>query len=690
MPEKIIAGLLLILLCFFPGRAFPEKEEREWFPFYIPWNYCEGSIIDVSYLLDAPAGKRGFLAAKDGHFYFKNGDRMRFWGLNIHSHNAGFPTHPQAEDIAKRLSQLGCNIVRLHLLDNESPGGIIDGSYNDSQHLSDSQMEKLDYFIYQLKQNGIYVCFDVLGLGARVFKPGDNVPQCDMIKRYFTMAVSYFDKRIIELSKKFAMDFLSHVNQYTGNAYIDEPCVAMIEMTNENTMFLKSLCDGLPSYYRDEIEGIWRQWLLKKGREAKGKWYEDGEFLFEAQGEYQKDMYKYLRSIGVKAPIGSSNLPSNNLNLAVDANMDFIDMHAYWDLCDNLDRLHNRPLVMQSHMNPATIVNTIGAAKVYQKPLISTEWGSLWPNDWRAVDVLATASYARLNDWDGMFLYAYNGGFDMSWDNISEKRLYYGSVIFNDPAKMGLFPVASLIFLRGDVSRAVNKYNISYNVDRLFNMKGSYEDKLKAAGIFYVSRLEKEFYRPEDRLESGEIKYPALEEISRKNKRVVSDTGEIINDYEKGIFILKSPKTFSLSGFLDKEKGCEFSGINISSSSDFATITATSLDGKDLKGSRHILVAAVGRVRNKGQRLAPHLTKKPYDLARDVYVLNKGEGPILVEPVEANISVKRNSRRESLKVFSLNESGLRESEVSVEKGDEGFLFNISGKYRTIYYEIVKE
>lgn len=691
--KKIITCFFLILFSFFPVDAFPEKEEKEWFPFYIPWNYCKKSIIDVSYLLDAPAGKHGFLTVKNGHFYFQDGSRMRFWGLNIHSHNAGFPTHSQAEDIAKRLAQLGCNIVRMHFLDNEAPGGIIDGGYNDSQHFSDSQVEKLDYFIYQLKQNGIYVCFDVLGLGARIFKLGDDVVQCGMIKRYFTMAVSYFDKRIIELSKKFALDFLSHVNPYTGNAYINEPCIAIVEMTNENTMFLKSLCEGLPPYYKKEIKGMWRQWLLKKGRDLKDvniQWYEDGEFLFEVQGEYQKDMYKYLRSIGVKVPIGSSNLPYNNLNLAVDSNMDFIDMHAYWDISDTLDRLHNRPLVMQSSLNPATIINKVSSAKVYQKPLISTEWGSLWPNDWRAVDVLATASYARLNDWDGLFLYAYNGGWDMSWDNLLEKKLYYGSVIFNDPAKMGLFPVASLIFLRGDVHEAMNKYRVSYNIDKLFDMKNSYEDKLKTAGVSYVSKLEKDFYKTLDRPNSGETSYPYLKEVAKKNKKVLSDTGELISDYEKGIFILKSPKTFSFAGFLDKEKQCESNGIEFSIASDFATVTATSLDGKKLRNSKHILITIVGRVRNKGQKLAPHLTKKPDDLVRDVYILNKGTEPILVEPIEGNVSIKRNRSRGSIRVFSLNEFGLRESEVPVDVDANKFSFSIPTKHRTIYYEIVKE
>jgi len=689
--KKLIAGFFLILFSFFPMKIFQEKEEKEWFPFYIPWNYCKGSIVDFSYLLDAPAGKYGFVTVKDGHFYFQDGERIRFWGLNIHSDKGCFPTHSQAEDIAKRLAQLGCNIIRMHFLDNEAPCGIIDARYNDSQHFSDSQMERLDYFIYQLKQNGVYTCFDVFGLGARRFKAGDNAPEFNKISPG-AGGISFFNKRIIELSKKFAIDFLSHVNPYTGNAYINEPCIAMIEMTNENTLFLKSLCERLPSYYKEEIEGIWRERLVSKGRDlkdVKGQWYEDGEFLFELQGEYQKDMYKYLRSIGVKVPIGSSNLPYSNLNLAVDSNMDFTDMHPYWDLCDRLDRIHNRPLVKQSHFNPQTIINIMAAAKVDGKPFISTEWGSNWPNDWRAVDILTTASYAALNDWDALFLYSYGGGFGLSWDNL-EKRLYYGTVIFNDPAKMGLFPIASLIFLRGDVREAINKYSVSYNIDKLFNIKDAYQDKLKTAGIPYVSKLEKDFYKTLDRPNSGETNYPYLKDISKENKRVLSDTGELISDYEKGIFILKSPRTFSFSGFVGKEKQCEFSGIEFSTTSDFATFTVTSLDEKALKDSSHFLITVVGRVRNSGQKFTPHLTKKPNDLERDVYILNKGEEPILVETINGKISVKKNSSSEAIKVFSLDEKGLRKSLVPIDIGMSSFSFNIPTRYKTIYYEIVRE
>lgn len=41
------------------------------------------SPVDVSFLLDAPAGKHGFVVVKDGHLATEDGQRIRFWGVNI-------------------------------------------------------------------------------------------------------------------------------------------------------------------------------------------------------------------------------------------------------------------------------------------------------------------------------------------------------------------------------------------------------------------------------------------------------------------------------------------------------------------------------------------------------------------------------------------------------------------------------
>jgi len=688
--KKITAFTLLCSFAFFSFNLIEGKEEKGWFRFYIPWNYCEGSKVDMSFLLDCPAGRHGFLTVKDGHFYFEDGTRAKFWGVNLHSNRACFPSRRQAVDAAKRLAQLGCNIVRMHFLDNEAPAGIIDSSYNDSQHLSAGQMDRLDYFIYELKKNGIYVCFDVLGISARKFKPGDNVVEPEKL-RQGAEGISFFNGRIKELSKKFALDFLSHVNPYTGNSYLNEPCVAFVEMTNENTMFLKHAYSRFPASYKQDIEKLWREWGIAKGKkELASDWQQEREFLYNLQDGYQREMYDYLRSIGVKAPIGASNLPYDNLCLLADSRMDFTDTHAYWDLSDKLDKIHNRPLIRQSHLNPMTLVNIMSMAKVKGRPLIVTEWGSNWPNDWRAEDILTTASYAALNDWDALFLYAYNGGWAMSWDDL-ENRLYYGTVVFNDPAKMGLFPLGALIFTGNSVMPSSNVRRVSYKLDELFNMKDPYSDRARLAGIAYVSRLEKVFnLDEEDRTAQSETENQAMVSSINRESGIASDTGQIFRDSEKGIFILKTSKVFSFSGFIGNVPEQEFNGIRFYSNSDFATFTIVSLDAKDISGSSHLLLTVVGKAENTGQKIAPHATKKIDDIKSDVYILNKGKGPILAEGIEGDIFIKRNAISEGIEIFCLDEKGLRKSSVKPSEGQDGFLFKIStAGDETIYYEIIR-
>ena len=40
-------------------------------------------VLNYSHLLDAPAGKHGFVEAKKGHLYFEDGTRARFLGFNV-------------------------------------------------------------------------------------------------------------------------------------------------------------------------------------------------------------------------------------------------------------------------------------------------------------------------------------------------------------------------------------------------------------------------------------------------------------------------------------------------------------------------------------------------------------------------------------------------------------------------------
>src|ERR1035437_6105466 len=77
------------------------------------------SAADVRFLLDAPAGKHGFVQSVDGHLTL-DGKRFRMWGVNITGwtkDSALLPPKKESEIFASELARLGVNCVRFQFLD---------------------------------------------------------------------------------------------------------------------------------------------------------------------------------------------------------------------------------------------------------------------------------------------------------------------------------------------------------------------------------------------------------------------------------------------------------------------------------------------------------------------------------------------------------------------------------------------
>ena len=96
------------------------------------------SPVDVSFLLDAPAGKHGFVRVQGAHLVTGDGKRIRFWGVNITDWSKGSVMIPSKDDSplwAATLARFGVNCVRFQFLDLPTPRGLIDGKRDDTQAL---------------------------------------------------------------------------------------------------------------------------------------------------------------------------------------------------------------------------------------------------------------------------------------------------------------------------------------------------------------------------------------------------------------------------------------------------------------------------------------------------------------------------------------------------------------------------
>src|SRR5215213_1556225 len=122
------------------------------FPFVLPWDDASPTVISLAQLNEKPAGRDGFVRVKAGHL-FAGEQRLRIFGVNV-CFGANFPTRDAAEKVAARMAKFGINCVRFHHMDMFSaPGGIF---AKDGKTLDAERLDRLDYFIAKLKEQGIY------------------------------------------------------------------------------------------------------------------------------------------------------------------------------------------------------------------------------------------------------------------------------------------------------------------------------------------------------------------------------------------------------------------------------------------------------------------------------------------------------------------------------------------------------
>lgn len=227
------------------------------FDFLISYDGANNAT-SVAQFLDAPAGNGGFLRCENGHFVNDKG-RVRLHATNL-TGPANFPTHEESDKLARRLARFGINCVRLHYFDAgygtfKFPAipGIFKGTsaWNDGPELPEfdpERRDRQDYMIAAFKKQGIYV-----NMNLHVAREPKGL--------------DIFSTKLINLQKEYAKALLTHVNPYTGNAYVDEPAIAVIEINNENAlwaMYRGGSCDNMRAEYKDELQAKWNAWLKKK------------------------------------------------------------------------------------------------------------------------------------------------------------------------------------------------------------------------------------------------------------------------------------------------------------------------------------------------------------------------------------------------------------------------------------------
>jgi hypothetical protein len=218
--------------------------------------------FSVSFLPSFPKraiGSQEYVTVGAGGHFYVGSEPLRFFGTNCVADGA-FPPLDEVRFIAGRLRKMGYNLVRLHHLDNGwTSTGSLFGNQIDTRHLNPANLDRLERFLAELKANGIYA--DVNLHVGRTFTRADGVPDADSLLD-FGKGYTFFDPLLIALQKEYARQLLRHVNPYTGIPLADDPVMAMVEVTNENSLYALWRNDKLKTYAAGGILPVRHQRLL--------------------------------------------------------------------------------------------------------------------------------------------------------------------------------------------------------------------------------------------------------------------------------------------------------------------------------------------------------------------------------------------------------------------------------------------
>lgn len=579
------------------SERFDPIDLATWTPDILDWKTAP---VDLSFLnaAEKPAGKRGFLKAVQDKLVFEDGVTARFWGTNLTAYALFGTSKENVRLHARRLSALGFNLVRIH--HHDSPWvnpNIVGADSLDTHTLNPAALEKLDWWIKCLKEEGIYVWLDLHV--ERQLSAGDQIDGFDEIRKGKKTAdlkgYNYVNPSIQKAMKRFNEAYLNHINAYTGVAYKHEPAIMALLITNENdvTHHFGNLL--LP----DKNVAMHNGWYMNSARAFSNKTdlpldkvsraWEPGPaklFLNDLEYRFNIDMISHLRELGARVPIATTNLWGDDPFYSLPALTagDIVDVHSYGSALE----LEKNPLV------GANMIHRLSAAQIASKPMSVTEWNvSPFPAPDRHSSPLYMASAARLQGWDAVMLYAY------SVDPLNAAGSPSNWQAFNDPALMATLPAAALLYRRGHNQEAATTYALALSKAQLFYQANSADTSLaartaaeKAKLVMLMPSITELPWLKNQSAAPGATVMTNLHQSMLESDvgETMSDTGEIRRNWAKGMYTINTPRTQAAMGWIGNE-AITLSAVTFDIKTRNASVAVQSLSDLPIQQARSLLIS---------------------------------------------------------------------------------------------------
>jgi Cellulase (glycosyl hydrolase family 5) len=631
----------------------------------------KSSPVDLSFLNknDLPAGKHGFVKAQADKLAFEDGTPTKFWGGNLMAYALFTTSDIDIKAQAKRIAQLGFNLMRIHHLDSPwVQPNIFKNQADNTQELSPEAFKKLDWWVKCLKDQGVYVWLD-LHVGRAMTKK-DGIEDFEDLAQGKGNAdikgFNYYNESVQKQMQKFNEAYLNHVNPFTKLAYKADPAVIALLITNENDLTQHFGNSFLPDKGVPKHNAIFNQDVAQFSKasgmsnDKASRTWEMGEskvYLSDVEHRFNQKMLTHLRGLGAKSMVATTNSWGymGLLGLPSLTDGDLIDAHSY----GRAEEFNYNP-----RYNPG-FLTWIGAAQVTGKPLSVTEWNiEPFPVADRFTSPIYTASIANLQGWDALMLYGY------SQDKLEGKINGSNYSSFNDPAIMGLMPAAALLYRQNHVAPAKQNYELKLSKEDFFFKKQDPTTSKTIRTLLETSKLsiampdtpELTWLKGNNpKTDGGIVVTDANKDfIPADQDFVLSDTGELKRNWVKGIHTINTEKSQVISGWVGGEN-IKLGDVTFNIDTKKAVVAVQSLEDNPISKSKDIFITAMAR-------------SQP----------DNSNATFLSEPVVGTIEIKS---PKGLRLYPITPVGAKASPVATKYQEGKYIVDLTINQNTHWYKL---
>lgn len=444
------------------------------------------SILDFSNIASSVEPiKTALLVNNNGQFYKKTqpDQPLRFlmnnitFGIQV----GGIPNHAAIDLYIKQYRLHGYNMARLDFLEL-----LLMDKRDKDFDFNPEQLDRFYYLMAELKRNGIYYILNGLSSGNGAY---GNINERWVNKKELHTGV-YFDAESQSHWKQLVAKMYGSVNPYTGISTIKDPAFAGMILVNENNLTFVNR-NGVNPVFKPYFS----KWLKEKyGSNAALKlaWSSKTTGISELKSNENLDvnqinfpapdawtslrmadtqaffvdtekktadwMTQYVRTLGFAGQVTSYNFWSAPAAHATRSQFSWVDMHNYFA---HPNYAGTQMKVRQDSMleKHAAYIRELAAAKQIGKAYTVSEHGQVFWNQYRRESGIALPAYAALQSWSAICQHSHSVNLSYA-EYKGNNNAISAFAVGTDPISRATETLAALLYLRGDVTPAINTISV--------------------------------------------------------------------------------------------------------------------------------------------------------------------------------------------------------------------------------------